>query len=77
LTDKEFHEFMLKLLPVKLQDKEGWAGDLQAAFRALQIQPTAEHFCAVTAIIEQESSFQADPVVPGLPAIVRREITGC
>jgi hypothetical protein len=75
LTDKEFHEFMLKLLPVKLQDKEGWAGDLQAAFRALQIQPTAEHFCAVTAIIEQESSFQADPVVPGLPAIVRREIT--
>jgi hypothetical protein len=74
LNETEVHAFVLKLLPIKLEDKEGWAGDLQSAFRSLQIRPTAENFCAVTAIIEQESSFQADPVVPGLPAIVRREI---
>ena len=68
------HELVLKLLPVRLKDKEGWAQDLQSAFRSLQIQPSREHFCAAIAVIEQESSFQADPVVPGLPAIIRREI---
>lgn len=74
LTDRQVHELVMKLLPGALKDKEGWAGDLQTAFKALQIAPTPEHFCAAIAIIEQESSFQADPVVPNLPAIVRREI---
>jgi hypothetical protein len=64
----------MKLLPARLKDKSGWADDLQSAFKALQISPTPEYFCATMAIIEQESSFQADPVVPGLPAIIRREI---
>lgn len=74
LSDLQIHERVVKLLPARLKDKDGWAGDLQTAFKALQIQPSAECFCAVIAVIEQESSFQADPVVPGLPAIVRREI---
>ena len=74
LSDREVHGLVLKLLPGYLKDKDGWSNDLQTAFKALQIQPTPEHFCAVIAVIEQESSFQADPVVPGLPAIVRREI---
>lgn len=74
LSDKEVRELVTKLLPTRLKDKDGWAGDLQNAFRSLQIQPRAENFCAVIAVIEQESSFQADPVVPGLPGIIRREI---
>ncbi|MFA6920868.1 MAG: DUF1615 domain-containing protein [Gallionella sp.] len=74
LSDKDVHELVSKLLPGALKDKEGWAGDLQSAYKALQIQPTASNFCAAIAVIEQESSFQADPVVPGLPAIIRREI---
>lgn len=64
----------MRLLPSRLKDKEGWAIDLQTAFKALQIPPAASNFCATIALIEQESSFQADPVVPGLPAIIRREI---
>lgn len=63
-----------KLLPDRLKDKEGWEDDLQSAFRSLQIRPTPENYCAVIAVIEQESSFQADPVVPGLPGIIQREI---
>ncbi|MDO8207072.1 MAG: DUF1615 domain-containing protein [Gallionella sp.] len=74
LSDREVHELVLKLLPGRLKDKEGWATDLQTAFKALQIPPAASNFCATIALIEQESSFQADPVVPGLPAIIRREI---
>lgn len=74
LSDREVHELILRLLPARLKDKEGWAVDLQTAFKALQIPPAASNFCATIALIEQESSFQADPVVPGLPAIIRREI---
>jgi len=73
-SEQQVHELVLKLLPGRLKDKEGWAFDLQTAFKALQIQPVAANFCATIAVIEQESSFQADPVVPGLPAIIRREI---
>ena len=74
VSDKDVHELVMKLLPGYLKDKQGWASDLQSAYKALQIEPTASNFCATIAVIEQESSFQADPVVPGLPAIVRREI---
>jgi hypothetical protein len=45
-----------------------------AAFEALSIRPTGQNICSVIAVIEQESTFQASPSVPGLPAIARREI---
>jgi len=73
-TDQQNHELLTKLLPNNLKDKEGWAVDLHDAFNALQVPHSAENYCATIAVIEQESAFQADPVVPGLPAIVKREI---
>lgn len=63
-----------KLLPTKIPDRTGWATDIFNAFTALQIPPTPEYFCAAMAVIEQESSWQADPVVPGLGKIVWKEI---
>jgi hypothetical protein len=62
-------------LPAGVKDRNGWATDIFTALSALQIPPSAENICAALAVIEQESSFQADPVVAGLPAIVRRELT--
>jgi hypothetical protein len=62
------------LLPQKLTDRSGWATDMLSAFDALKIVPTKENVCAVIAEIEQESSFQAEPMVPGLSKIVRREL---
>lgn len=67
-------ELVDSLLPASLQDKAGWAADIVAAFEALHIPQTPENVCAVLAEIAQESSFQARPVVPGLPNIVRREL---
>ena len=63
-----------QLLPANVKDKSGWANDLYSAFTALKIPQVPETYCAVMAVIEQESSFQADPVVPGLPDIVWREL---
>ena len=40
----------------------------------MTITPTRENICAVVAVIEQESGFRVDPVIPGLGAIARKEI---
>jgi len=61
-------------LPAQLADRSGWVTDIAVAFNALQIAPTPSNVCAVVAITEQESSFRADPAVPGLGAIAWREI---
>jgi hypothetical protein len=63
-----------RLMPASVQNADGWAVDIFAAFEALAIRPTRENVCGVLAVIEQESTYEVDPVVPGLPAIARREI---
>lgn len=62
------------LLPPTLADRGGWAADIYAAFENIKIAPSKENICAVVAEIEQESSFQSEPVVVGLKKIVRREL---
>ncbi|WP_411269287.1 DUF1615 domain-containing protein [Phytopseudomonas dryadis] len=63
-----------RLLPAQTPDREGWAADIYAAFAAQDIAPSTENICAVLAVTEQESTFQADPAVPGLARIARQEI---
>ena len=65
---------VLKLLPSGVSDREGWARDIAQNFQSLRIRSSTENLCAVLAVTEQESSFQADPPVAGLPGIVRGEI---
>ncbi|WHS58519.1 DUF1615 domain-containing protein [Pseudomonas sp. G2-4] len=65
---------IVRLLPAKTADREGWATDIYVAFAAQQISPTTQNICAVLAVTEQESTFQADPAVPGLGKIARQEI---
>lgn len=74
LSEQGIHRLLLKLLPPISSDREGWATDLQQAFKSLELPPSAENFCAVIAVVEQESNFQVDPVVPNMPQIVEREI---
>ncbi len=73
-SPQDSRALLLQLLPAQLADRAGWATDVYAAFSALQIPPTAANFCAALAVTEQESSFQADPSVPNLGAIARKEI---
>lgn len=63
-----------KLLPKGVNNPAAWAQDIFAALEALEIRPTAENACAAIAVAQQESTFQANPPVPGLGKIARREI---
>ncbi|MEO8748478.1 MAG: DUF1615 domain-containing protein [Rhodanobacter sp.] len=61
-------------MPTEAADRAGWAVDIQQAFHAQGIDPNVRNICAVLAIAAQESGFHADPVVPDLPRIARKEI---
>lgn len=74
LDERTLRENIVRLLPGSVRDKQGWATDLQTAYASLKIPPAPGTYCASIAIIEQESSFQANPVVPGLAGIVQREL---
>ncbi|ACV33589.1 protein of unknown function DUF1615 [Candidatus Accumulibacter phosphatis] len=63
-----------RLLPTGISERSAWAVDILTAFASLRIPALAENLCATIAIIAQESSFQADPPVPGLAHIVWQEI---
>ncbi len=63
-----------KLLPPDIRDRKGWARDIATSILALSIPIESHKVCAIAAIIEQESGWQADPVVPDLPGIARREM---
>lgn len=65
---------IVRLMPASATDRQGWAADIQVAFTAQDLSPTTENLCSVLAVAEQESGFQADPSVPGLAKIARREI---
>jgi hypothetical protein len=61
-------------LPRYVQDRSGWTTDIFAAFSALTVTPSHDNICAAVAVIEQESGFRVDPVVPGLGVIAKKEI---
>jgi hypothetical protein len=70
----EAHALIDRLLPRPLSDRDGWVADIYAGFAMQAIEPSRENICGVVAVIEQESGFRVDPVVPGLGAIAWREI---
>ncbi len=63
-----------RLVPARVEEPEGWAQDVLAALEARRVYPSAEPVCEVLAVIEQESGFQANPVVKELPRIVRKRL---
>ncbi|MCC7151042.1 MAG: DUF1615 domain-containing protein [Rubrivivax sp.] len=74
LPPDEARALLVQLLPERVRDKPGWAADIHTALASLDLPSTPAHLCAVLAVTEQETGYQADPVVPGLAAIARQEI---
>ena len=74
LTPEQARALIGRAMPSGIIERNGWATDIYAAFATLSIAPSADNICAVVAVTEQESSFRANPAVPGLSAIAWREI---
>src|SRR5688572_932773 len=73
-TPAEVRNDIARRIPGTVVDRGGWATDIQVAFEAQAIDPMPENICAVLAVLEQESGYQADPVVANLATIARREV---
>ena len=73
-TPEEARARLMQLLPTHLQDRQGWATDIETAFAAQALEANDENLCSVLAVAEQESTFQADPAVPNMAKIARSEI---
>ena len=65
---------ILRKLPTSVEDRQGWANDVYVALTAQDIEPDSDNLCAVLAVTQQESTYTADPEVPGLAKIARAEI---
>jgi hypothetical protein len=61
-------------MPASVKDREEWAQSIARAFESQKLAPTEENVCSVLAVAQQESNYQADPVVPGLSKIAWQEI---
>jgi uncharacterized protein DUF1615 len=74
ISPTDAHALIERALPSGVADHSGWVDDIYTGFTAQGLEPTHENVCAVVAVIEQESGFHVNPVVPGLPAIAWKEI---
>ena len=71
---EETRALLAGIIPQAVRDRDAWIEDIEADFRALRLAPTRANLCAVVAVIEQESGFRVDPVVPDLGERALREI---
>ncbi|NIF20753.1 DUF1615 domain-containing protein [Candidatus Pantoea multigeneris] len=63
-----------QLLPPHVSNKADWASDIYTSFTAQKLETSVSQLCAVIAVADQESNFNADAPVSGLPKIAWGEI---
>ena len=57
---------VVRLIPVRVKDRKGWAKDMLSIMDEAKVPHTLENICSIVAIVDQESNFHADPAVAGL-----------
>jgi hypothetical protein len=65
---------LIRLAEKTVQDSSGWAIDLHDALVRNELDVSRENVCAAIAVIDQESGFVTDPVVPGLGKLSEQAI---
>ncbi|VTX69702.1 DUF1615 domain-containing protein [Acinetobacter ursingii] len=67
-------EQIKRVIPTRVNGRESWANDIDDIMQKLGIPKTKENVCSIVAVVDQESNFVADPVVPGLGAKAVKEV---
>ena len=67
-------EHVRKAIPGRVSQRESWAQDIYDITDQLGIPQTKENICSIVAVVDQESNFNADPVVPGLGEKAVKEV---
>lgn len=67
-------EQIKRVIPTRVNGRESWANDINDIMEKLGIPKTKENVCSIVAVVDQESNFVADPVVPGLGAKAVKEV---
>ena len=67
-------EQIKRVIPTRVNGRESWANDIDDIMEKLGIPKTKENVCSIVAVVDQESNFVADPVVPGLGAKAVKEV---
>ena len=62
------------LIPARVPQRDAWAVDLQLVFAGLKLPASTQNVCAVLAVTEQKSTFNADPPVANLAKVACDEM---
>lgn len=68
-------EQIRKLIPNRVNQRDSWAKDIYDISNELKIPTNKENICTIIAVVDQESNFVANPVVPGLGDKAVKEVT--
>jgi len=61
-------------LPTHVQARESWARAILAALEQNRLHASLPAYCSVVAVVAQESNFEPNPKVAGLPRLVRQRL---
>ena len=68
-------EQIRKLIPNRVNQRDSWAKDIYDISNELKIPTNKKNICTIIAVVDQESNFVANPVVPGLGDKAVKEVT--
>ena len=74
LSRREAAALAQSIVPAR-KNPRGWGADVHRALERNGIRPSRSNLCSVMAVIEQESTYTANPEVKGLGRLAEKEIT--
>ena len=74
LSPQQARDLIDASIPQGVSDRSGWVNDIYTGFTVQGLEPSHRNICAVVAVIEQESNFHVNTVVPGLGSMAWKEI---